>query len=73
MAVTQADIDTLTAAIASGEKIVRIGEKWIEYRSIGDLIDARNTLQRELTAGEQAAAGTSRPRQTLLYYGGRGV
>lgn len=72
MAVTQADIDALNAAIATGERVVWLGNKRVEYRSIGELIAARNDLQAQLTTAENTAAGTVRPRQTLLTQGGRG-
>lgn len=69
MAVTQSDIDALTSAIASGERQVTIGSQSVSYRSIDDLIKARDTLMRDLAAQEGTA---SRPRQTRLYFAGRG-
>lgn len=69
MPVTQADIDALNAAIASGEKQVALGAQQVTYRSIDELIRARNTLQAELDA--QSVAGV-KSRQTLLYQKGRG-
>lgn len=72
MAVTQADIDALNAALATGERVVRLGDKTVEYRSVTDLIAARNDLQKQLTDAANAAAGTTRPRQTYLYQAGRG-
>lgn len=73
MPVSQSDIDALTAALATGERMVRKGDKTVEYRSIDELLAARNTLQAQLDA-EEVAAGTvpARPRQTRLYHGGRG-
>lgn len=68
MAVTQADIDGLTSAIASGERQVSIGGRTVTYRSIDDLLKARDRLQAELAA----QPGTVRPKQTKLYYAGRG-
>lgn len=73
MAITQAQIDALNAAIANGERVVRHGDKMVEYRSIAELIQARNELQALLTAETNASAGTTRPRQTLLTQGGRGL
>lgn len=69
MAVTQSDIDALTAAIASGERQVTIGSQSVTYRSIDDLIKARDTLMRDLATQEGTSA---RPRHTRLYYAGRG-
>lgn len=68
MAVTQADIDALTSAIASGERQVTHGGRTVTYRSIDDLIKARDTLQRELNDQTPGA----RPKQAKLYYAGRG-
>lgn len=73
MAVTQADIDALNAAIASGERQVTIGSQSVTYRSINDLLQARDDLQRQLDAQAVASGDKSpRPRQTMAYYGGRG-
>jgi hypothetical protein len=69
MAATQADIDALTAAIASGEKQVTIGSQSVSYRTIDDLIKARDTLMRDLAVSSGA---TARPRQTRIFYAGRG-
>lgn len=73
MAVTQADIDALNAAIASGERQVTIGAQSVTYRSISDLQAARDDLMRQLQE-QEIAAGTRQPRnrQTRAYYGGRG-
>lgn len=73
MAIQQSDIDALTAALAAGERMVRKGDKAVEYRSVDELLAARNALQAQYDA-EQVAAGTvaRRPRQTRLYHGGRG-
>lgn len=70
--VTQTDINNLNEAIANGERVVRQGEKMVEYRSIAELIQARNDLQKQLNAATAEAAGKQRPRQTRLYQGGRG-
>lgn len=73
MAVTQADIDNLTRAIASGQRQVTIGSESVTYRSIDDLIKARDTLKRELDEAN-ASAGTieRRPKAFKLYHAGRG-
>lgn len=69
MAVTQADIDNLNTAIAQGERQVMIGAKQITYRSIAELIAARNDLQNQLTA--QNATQNS-GRVTRIRPAGRG-
>lgn len=68
MPVTQADIDRLTTAIATGQRQVTIGAQSITYRSIAELTAARDRLQGELNQ----ANGVARPRQVRLYQGGRG-
>jgi len=68
MPVQQSDIDALNAALAHGEKIVRVNNKTIEYRSPAEIIKARDDLQRQLNAQN----ATPRPRQVRLGYGGRG-
>ena len=72
MAVTQTQIDQLNAAIASGERQVTLGSQSITYRSIDDLIKARDDLQRHLDDQTAAAEGTTIKRRALLYYAGRG-
>lgn len=73
MAVTQADIDALNTAIAAGERVVKSGDKLVEYRSVGDLIRARNDLIDQMAAETAATSGATRPRQTRLYHAGRGL
>lgn len=72
MAVTQTDIDTLNAAIATGEKAVILDGQSISYRSISDLIDARNDLQEQLNREAAAASNKRKPKRVNLYYAGRG-
>lgn len=69
MAVTQTDIDALNAAIASGEKQVALGAQQVTYRSISELIVARNELQRQMDAQTPVPV---KSRQTKLYHAGRG-
>ena len=72
MAVTQTDIDTLNAAIATGEKAVILDGQSISYRSISDLIAARNDLQEQLNRTAAASNGVRRPKRFGMYYAGRG-
>lgn len=70
---TQADIDALNAAIASGEKQVALGAQQVTYRSIAELITARNDLQAQLDAQNSAElAVTRKSRVTRLHQSGRG-
>lgn len=72
MAVTQTDIDNLNAAIATGEKQVVLDGQSITYRSISDLIAARNDLQEQLNRQSAQVANTRRVKRFQLYYAGRG-
>ena len=51
---TQAQIDALTAAIASGATEVRHGDKLVKYASIADMLRLRDRMCRDLE-------GTARP------------
>lgn len=48
MAFTQAQLDALDAAIASGTLTIRHGEKTITYQSFDDLLKAREMIARSL-------------------------
>lgn len=50
MAVTQADIDRLNAAIRSGEQTVSYNGRSVTFRSITELMKARDDAQAELAA-----------------------
>lgn len=69
MAVTQADIDSLNAAIASGARSVTLGGQSIIFNTTESLIKARDDLARQLAAQQEVKR---RPRQTQMYYAGRG-
>lgn len=68
MAVTQADIDKLNEALASGVRSVTIGGQTVTYSTVDALITARDDLKRQLDAQQQRR----RKRQTYLYQDGRG-
>lgn len=72
MAVTQQMIDDLTDAIASGERVVVLNGQSVTYRSIDDLIKARDKLQDDMNAASAVAAGKKRRKQRYAYYAGRG-
>lgn len=69
--VTQADIDSLNAAIASGARSVTLGETTVIYNTTESLIKARNDMRKELAAQNANPAGR-RSRQTRMYFAGRG-
>ncbi|OZB37532.1 MAG: hypothetical protein B7X50_12360 [Alishewanella sp. 34-51-39] len=68
MAVSQTDIDALNAALKNGERVVKSDGVLVEYRSIAELISARNSLVAQMAAESSVA----RPRQTIIVHGGRG-
>jgi len=67
--VTQADIDNLNAAIASGTRSVTLGGQTITYGTVDALITARNDLIKQLN---QINLVNRRPRSRPMIYGGRG-
>lgn len=67
MPASQAQIDALNEAIATGERSVRFADgSAVEYRSIADLIQARDDLRRQIAATQRT------PKRSYLYQGGRG-
>ena len=68
MAVTQADIDNLNAAIASGARSVTLGGQTLILNTGESLIKMRDDLVKQLAAQNPA----QRPRQSYAYYAGRG-
>lgn len=73
MPVSQDDIDALTSAIATGELRVKKGDREIQYRSIPELIAARDKLL-QIKQQEAVIAGNAVPRskQIRASHGGRG-
>lgn len=73
MAVSQSDIDALTAAIANGERSVRFADgRQVEYHKPGEIIAARAALLAIKAHEDAAASGKPRVRAIKLYHGGRG-
>lgn len=56
--ITQTHINSLEAALVSGELQVRIGDRWITYRSVEEIQAALDYARRQMA---RAAAGESRP------------
>lgn len=73
MPVTQAQIDAINEQIASAERQVTNGSQSVTYRSITELIAARNALQEQFDQ-EQIANGErkARSKQVKVFYAGRG-
>ncbi|PVZ43941.1 phage head-tail joining protein [Pseudomonas sp. CC120222-01a] len=68
MAYTKAHLDAVERAIARGEKIVRYSDRTVEYRTVDELIKARDLIRAELTN----AAGP-RSRVVRVFHGGKGL
>lgn len=50
MAWTQAQLEAIEAAIASGELTVRFGDRTVTYRSMEELLQARAVIKEALAA-----------------------
>ena len=59
--VTQQKIEALESALFSGELQVRIGDRWITYRSVDELKDALSYARNELAKKQanQSGRGTT--------------
>jgi len=68
MAFTQKHLDAIERAIARGEKVVRYSDRTVEYRTVDELLKAREEIRTSLTS----AAG-ARSRVVRLYHGGKGL
>ena len=66
MAVTQADVDALNAAIARGARSVTLGEQTVIFNTAESLMKARDDMRRELALQVAAAASTRRSRLTYV-------
>lgn len=55
MAFTQADLDKVNKAIATGELSIGLGDMRITYRSTEELIQARDTIIKDLRAQDNAS------------------
>lgn len=68
MAYTQKHLDAVEQAIARGEKVVRYTDRTVEYRTVDELIKARDLIRTSLVN----AAGP-RSRVVRLSHGGKGL
>jgi hypothetical protein len=62
MSWTQSDLDALDAAIKSPVLTVRFADRTVTYRSMNELIMARNLARDSI----QASAGTATPRASYV-------
>ena len=63
MAFSTTDLDAINRAIASGELSVRIDGRSVEYRTIDELIKARDIIKADLDS--QASTARAYPRHQL--------
>ncbi|NWE75122.1 phage head-tail joining protein [Pseudomonas yamanorum] len=68
MSFTPKHLEVIERAIARGEKTVRYSDRTVEYRSIDELLKARDEIRTSLTN----AVGP-RPRVVRLTHGGKGL
>jgi microcompartment protein CcmL/EutN len=65
MAYTQADIDALKSAIATGARDVQRGDERVSYRSLADMKEALRMMENEVSgATSKARQRTLTPRST---------
>lgn len=63
MAFSTTDLDAINRAIASGELVVRVDGRSVEYRTIDELIKARDIIKADLDS--QASSARAYPRHQL--------
>ncbi|CRL47772.1 phage head-tail joining protein [Pseudomonas sp. URMO17WK12:I11] len=68
MSFTQKHLDAVEAAIARGEKTVRYTDRTVEYRTVDELLRAREEIRSSLVN-----AAAPRSRAVRLYHGGKGL
>lgn len=68
MSFTQKHLDAVEAAIARGEKTVRYTDRTVEYRTVDELLKAREEIRTSL-------ASNARPRSRVcrMYHSGKGL
>ena len=68
MSFTQKHLDAVEAAIARGEKTVRYADRTVEYRTVDELLTARDRIRNSL-----AASSGPRSKVLRLSHGGKGL
>jgi len=68
MAFTQKHLDAVEEAIARGEKVVRYTDRNVEYRTVDELLQARDQIRTSLLS-----SAAPRSRVVRLYHGGKGL
>lgn len=67
--VTQTDIDSLNAAIATGVRSATLGGQTVTYNTTASLIAARDDLQKQLILQNRTSR---RSKQSYAFQNGRG-
>lgn len=62
MAWTQADLDALDEAIASGATSVKHGDKTVSYQSIDQMLKARDRIARAIASPRRPVCGFVSPK-----------
>lgn len=65
---TQADLNAIDKAIASGQRVVQYNGKRVEYRDIAELREARKLIEAQLNRGSGAVKGILSDRTALGSY-----
>jgi len=68
MSFTQKHLDAVEAAIARGEKVVRYTDRTVEYRTVDELLKAREEIRSSLINAAGPRSSVVRP-----YHGGKGL
>ena len=61
MAWTQADLESIEAAVVAGQRRVRLNGREVEYHSVGDMLKARDAIRNEVARQQNLQAGRRRP------------
>lgn len=72
MAHTQADLDAIKTAIASGEQSVEVGGRKVVYRSVDDLRKARDDIAAELASAASTTSSVRRGSFAVRFSTARG-
>lgn len=67
MAFTQSDLDAVNTAISSGELKIEVQGRLVIYRSVAELITARDLIKAELAAAEIANTAVRRGAYTVRF------
>lgn len=72
MAFTTTDLDNINAAIASGELTVEVNGRRVTYRSVDDLMKARQMIKSDLALSEPSVSSVRRGSYRVTFATHRG-